>query len=155
MEYQTGLQIAADYRVDRWQGLKLTDPTDFNVPLQLKAGVVSPEQRFPGFAGDWQVVFSAPQRNREMILNDSQKLRLEQQVLLTFTATKAPEKIADNYARKVPGHRWSIQYLKKSPTVWERIARYEMDQPKISSEAYAQVRQEMMSWIERLQADDF
>ncbi|MGF1679265.1 MAG: DUF3857 domain-containing protein [Candidatus Methylacidiphilales bacterium] len=155
LEYQASQLVINDYLIREWKALEVSNPRDFSSPLTLKAQIVSEENRFPGFASGWTGYYSAPQRNRDMLLNDNQKLRLEQTVSMSFASKQTPRKLAGNYDKQFPGHRWSIRYNKKDAQTWERIAIYEMDQPRVAPNHYPEVRRELNAWVRRLQQDTF
>jgi hypothetical protein len=135
-------------------GLALPPADDFSVPMRLEARVslpTDPRSLLP-IGMDLNAYFAAPERNRPLLLNNGQKLRLVQTVNLACTSTKFADTISlSPFDQQAAGLHATILWKRAgSSSNWVRVAELTIDQPQIAQADYAPVRRMLRSWTEHL-----
>ncbi len=155
--YLVSAIVAGDFPIRMIESPKVDDPSDFSRPMTMRTEFEAEEEtgHLPAFAGEWGDYFIAPERDRDLILNDNQSVRLVQTVRLHYQDGSAPEVLREDYRRELPGHAWSIHYFKEDANTWRREAVYDVRTPRVTPSEYASVRRELGQWLRRLRADSF
>jgi len=135
-------------------GLALPPADDFSVPMRLEARVslpTLPRSLLP-IGMDLNAYFAAPERNRPLLLNNGQKLRLIQTVNLACTSTEFADTISlSPFDQQAAGLHATILWKRAgSSSNWVRVAELTIDQPQIAQADYAPVRRMLRSWTEHL-----
>ncbi|MBT64148.1 MAG: hypothetical protein CML13_13150 [Puniceicoccaceae bacterium] len=152
LSYQASALLADDFSVKPLQALHVNDPSDFSRPMTLHAEFEAEAdvESLPTFGDAWSRYFTAPERNRDLMLNDNQRVVLQQSVRLHYRAGEAPQWIGEDYRRELPGHLWSITYVREDENIWRRDAVYDVQIPRVMPSEYRIVRRELRQWIQRL-----
>ncbi len=123
----------------------LSDVADMRQPAQLRARVSAVGGRLPRPDFPWATVFSAPERNRPVWLNDGQPFTGMQTVRLHYTG-KAPAALPAPVKTEVAGQTLSIAWQWIDDKTTERVARVEIGRPIVATADYAAVRQALRQW---------
>src|ERR1019366_3535881 len=93
----------------------------------------------------WVELFSVPERNRPLLLNDGQPFSGTQTVRLHFTST-APADLPSSWQTEVASEKFSITWRRVDANTLERTTLVEFSKPMIEVGDYAAVRHAVYDW---------
>jgi len=93
----------------------------------------------------WLDAFTAPQRDRPLLLNDGQRFTGSQTVRMHY-ADAAPSSLPPPVQLKAAVGTFTILWKKIDGRTVERVARAEFQQPLIGANEYSAVRQSLRQW---------
>lgn len=120
------------------------DVSDLRAAAQIRTKVVSGSAALPPANFSDRALFSPPQRDRPLLLNDGQPMSLRQTVLLRYTAK--PPALPAAWQKEVAGEKLSITWRQVDANTIERTALLELHQPLVPAADYAALRQALREW---------
>jgi hypothetical protein len=124
----------------------VSDVSELRNGVELRAEATAPA------GGDWprihapgMEIFSAPERNRVLWLNDGQPLALTQTLRLRY-ADKAPAELPASRQTQAAGAKLSLVWERIDDRTLRRTAKLELLQPVVPAADYAALRQAIRGW---------
>jgi hypothetical protein len=134
-----GLWPSADFTDGR-----VSDVSALSADAELAARATAPDGlpvlNPPGFE-----IFSVPDRDRPLWLNDAQPLVLEQTVTLHY-AKAAPASLPEPWSAEAAGEKLGVRWEKIDARTLRRIARVELPRPIVPASDYAALRRVVRGW---------
>lgn len=124
---------------------RVSDVSSLQETVKVQAQVVSAGDKLPLPAFPWDGMFSSPERNRPLRINDGQPFTARQTVRLTY-AGDAPSPLPAPLALAVAGQNLSVTWKQIDSRTVERTAVAEIKNPLIPSADYAEVRKALHAW---------
>jgi hypothetical protein len=123
---------------------RVSDVSALSADAELRARLTAPDGLPtldpPGFE-----IFSAPDRDRPLWLNDAQPLVLEQTVTLHY-AKAAPAALPEPWSAEAAGEKLGVRWEKIDARTLRRIARVELPRPIVPASDYAALRRAVRGW---------
>ncbi|HEY5792173.1 MAG TPA: hypothetical protein VIS74_02670 [Chthoniobacterales bacterium] len=129
--------------------ISISDVADIAVPLRLESRVSAAAARWPGIESELLRSVAAPERDRDLLLNDGQPLVIEQRVRLELAGAPV-SRAGEVFEKQAAGQHFSIRYEWKDERTVERVALCEIRQPRISANAYPAFRAAFRQWMAAL-----
>ncbi len=131
--------------------IDLTPADDLSVPLHLTAKVDSDSGTVPRPLTSFDVngYFAPPERNRPLLINNGQKLRLTQTVEFVYAKSDTAQD-PPPFDRQTAGIHATIVWKSTADHVLDRTAELTIDQPLVAQSDYPAVRRMLRDWNDQL-----
>jgi len=123
----------------------VSDVSALGTSVELRAETSAPAGGLPSITAPGLEIFSAPERDRVLWLNDGQPLTLTQTVRLRH-ADGAPENLPPPLRTEAAGERLSVVYERAADGSVTRTARLELSRPVVPASDYAALRRAVREW---------
>lgn len=135
---------------DLWPGAdfiegRASDLGALSSEAEISARATAPGGPLPGMKPPGFDIFSAPDRDRPLWLNDAQPMTFEQTVTLKY-AKAAPAALPEPWSAEAAGEKLDVRWEKIDARTVRRIARVELARPVIPAADYAALRQAVRGW---------
>jgi len=132
-----------------FSNLHLSPVDDLSIPLHRDVQVSSPAAPFPRTGFPVETYFAPPERDRPLLLNNGQKLRLTQTVILIYDHGDPPTGPAPFKAEAAGLHAAASWKCIRAHT-WQREAELEITEPLVPQTDYVAVRHMLRNWNDYL-----
>jgi hypothetical protein len=123
---------------------RVSDVSALSADAELRARLTAPDGLPtldpPGFE-----IFSAPDRDRPLWLNDAQPLVLEQTVTLHYAKAESTA-LPEPWSAEAAGEKFGVRWEKIDARTLRRIARVELPRPIVPASDYAALRRAVRGW---------
>jgi len=123
----------------------VSDASALSSPIELKAETTGPADHLPLITDPGLEAFTAPERDRQLCLNDGQPFTLTQTVQLHFTG-QAPATLPPALQKEAAGQKLSVVWSRVDGQTLMRKAQLEFAHPTIDPKDYAAVRHAVREW---------
>lgn len=127
----------------------LSDASTLGKEMELWAEAAGPNGLLPRIASKDLDLFSAPERDRPVRLNDGQPMRLVQTVKLHYRGA-APAHLPTPIRTEAQGHKLSVAWERSDEHTIIRKAQLEFTQPQVETKDYAALRHSIREWLAAL-----
>jgi len=127
----------------------VSDVGSLPVPVEIRSSVTAPTGAFPAVHVPGLDLFSPPDRDRPLWINDGQPLVVTQTLELQF-AGQAPALPAPPWTVQSAGQKFTVTWEKTAPDTLRRVARAELTKPIVASADYASLRRAIRDWSSNL-----
>jgi hypothetical protein len=124
---------------------RVSDLSALSAEAEIFARATTTDNALPGLNPPGADVFSAPERDRPLWLDDAQPLVLEQTVTLRY-AKAAPAELPKPWSAEAAGEKFSVHWEKADSRTLRRVARLELAQPIVPASDYAALRRAVRDW---------
>jgi hypothetical protein len=114
-------------------------------PIELQAQTTGPADHLPLITNPGLEAFNAPERDRQLCLNDGQPFTLTQTVRLHFSG-QAPSNLPAALQNEAAGQKLSVVWTRVDDRTWMRKAQLEFARPMIDPNDYPAVRHAVREW---------
>lgn len=128
---------------------RVSDTSTLAQGMEVRAEVSGPDGVLPRPEVPGLEIFSAPERNRPLWLNDAQPMAFTQIVTLSY-AKAVPKTLPDPWQAEAAGQKLGITWERVDDRTVRRVSRVELPQPIVPAEQYGDLRAAVRKWTAAL-----